>query len=144
MMRTTAALTAAIALSSAVLTAQEPKPVPKDSLRGTVPGCAKGAVFTAAAREQDQVARLDVPEGMHLRMNGPKALMADIKAHEGSMIEITGLMKKSQYNGTGVSVGGGVRISPGTSPASGRAPMVGGTSYIDVESWRPIEGSCPR
>jgi hypothetical protein len=86
-MRNTAAITVAIAMLSGPLAAQETKPVPKDSLRGSIPGCAKGYVFTAGPRTSDQVGRLDVPAGMHLRMNGPKKLMAEIKAHEGSMIE---------------------------------------------------------
>jgi len=77
-------------------------------------------------------------------MNGPKKLMAEIKAHEGSMIGITGLMKKGQYMPGGVNVGGGVRISPGTSGGVGTAggPYVE-QAYIDVEGWRPIAGNCP-
>lgn len=143
-MRITIVVTAAIAMLSGPLAAQEPKPLPKDSVRGSIPGCAKGYVFTAGPRTEDQVARLDVPAGMHLRMNGPKKLMAEIKAHEGAMIEITGLMKKGQYNQTGINVGGGVRISPGSSPTAGSpATRIPSPSYIDVESWRQIEGSCP-
>ena len=139
-----AVIAVAIAMSSMPLAAQEPKPVPKDSMRGSIPGCAKGSVFTAGPRTSDQVGRLDVPEGMHLRMNGPKKVMAEIKAHEGSMIEITGLMKKGQYNGTGINVGGGVRITPGSAPAAGRtATSIPSPSYIDVERWQPIPGDCP-
>jgi hypothetical protein len=141
-MRIAAAATAvAIALLSMPLAAQEPKPVPKDSMRGSIPGCAKGYVFTAAARTSDQVGRLDVPEGMHLRMNGPKKLMAEIKAHEGSMIQITGLMKKGQ-SPAGINIGGGVRVAPGVAQGPGSlsaAPV----PYIDVESWQPIPGDCP-
>ena len=56
-------------------------------------------------------------KGMHLRMSGPKELIADIKGHEGSRIEITGLMKKGQP-GEGVSIGG-VHVSPAPSGPSG-------------------------
>jgi hypothetical protein len=144
-MRNAAAITVAIAMLSGPLAAQDTKPVPKDSVRGSIPGCAKGNVFTAGPRTSDQVERLDVPEGMHLRMNGPKKLMAEINAHEGSMIEITGLMTKGQYNQTGINVGGGVRITPGSSPAAGSpATTIPSPSYIDVESWRQVEGDCPR
>jgi hypothetical protein len=142
--RITAVMAVAIAMLSGPLAAQETKPVPKDSMRGSIPGCTKGNVFTAGPRTSDQVGRLDVAEGMHLRMNGPKKLMAEIKAHEGSMIEISGLMKKGQYNQTGINLGGGVRITPGSSPAAGRpAPPVASASYIDVESWHQVEGNCP-
>ena len=143
-MRTTAAVIAIIvAFMSGPLVAQE-KPVPKDSMRVTVPGCTKGYVFTAGPKTEDQVGRSDVPEGMHLRMNGPKKMMAEIKAHEGSMIEITGLMKKGQYP-QDIAIGGGVRITPSTGAASGSRPAntVASPSYIDVESWQPSVGNCP-
>ena len=108
-MRMTAAVVAvAIAMLSGPLVAQEAKRVPKDSQRVTIPGCVRGYVFTAGPRISDQVGRLDVPEGMHLRMNGPKKMMGEIKAREGSMIEITGLMRKGQYGPAGVGIGGGV------------------------------------
>src|SRR6059058_3803284 len=113
----TAVVVVAVAVLSVPLAAQEKKPVPKDSVRVSIPGCTKGYVFTAGRRTADEPGSVDVPEGMHLRMNGPKKLMAEIKSHEGSMIEITGLMKKGQYR-EGVGIGGGVRITPG-SPNAG-------------------------
>jgi hypothetical protein len=122
---------------------QETKPVPKDSVRVSVSGCTKGYVFTAGRRSIDEPTRANIPEGMHLRMNGKKDLIKEIRAHEGSMIEITGLMKKGQYL-EGVNIGGGVRVMPGTSP-SGGSMMSNPTAYqiqIDVEGWRPITGSC--
>ena len=143
-MRNTAAMTVALAMLSGPLAAQDTKPVPKDSVRGSIPGCAKGNVFTAGPRTSDQVERLDVPEGMHLRMNGPKKLMAEIKAHEGSMIEITGLMKKGQRKPDGVGVGG-VRIGPAPGPSGGSMPGPPAVQQIliDVEGWRPVAGNCP-
>jgi hypothetical protein len=144
-MRTTTVIAIAMALSCAPLVAQENKPVPKDSIRVFIPGCTKGRIFTAGRRTQDEPGSVDISEGMHIRMNGPKTLMAEIKAHEGAMIGITGLMKKGQYGPAGVNVGGGVRISPGPAPSGGI--MVGNTSgnqiLIDVEGWRPVVGNCP-
>jgi len=133
----------ALALS-APLVAQEKK-IPKDSFRVTVPGCTKGMVFTAGPRTEDQPGRLDVPQGIHLRMNGPKKLIEEIRAHEGQMIQITGLMKKGQYNQQGFPIGGGVRVIPGTGGPVGSRPTVGteGVNYIDVESWQPAPGDCP-
>ena len=141
----TAAVIVALAMLSGPLVAQESKKVPKDSMRVTVPGCTKGYVFTAGPKTEDQPGRADIPEGMHLRMTGKKAMMAEIQAHEGQMIQITGLMKKGQYNQTGIPVGGGVRITPGTGGVSvGRpSPTVGSVNYIDVESWQPAAGNCP-
>ena len=144
-MRTTAVITAAVAVLSGPLVAQENRPVPKDSLRVFIPGCTRGLIFTAGRRTQDQPGSVDIPEGMHLRMNGPKKIMAEIKAHDGSMIEITGLMKRGQHKPDGVRIGGGVRITPGPAPTGGSlpgAPIVG-QILIDVEGWRLAGGDCP-
>jgi hypothetical protein len=143
-MRTTAVIAIAIAALSGPLVAQESKPVPKNSVRVSIPGCTKGQIFTAGRRTADEPGSVDIREGMRLRMNGPKTLMAEIKAHEGSMIEITGLMKKGQYEPGGVGIGGGVRISPGLSPTGSmsNSPNVS-QIMIDVEGWRPVVGECP-
>ena len=142
------AVIAAIAITSvAVLAAQETKPVPKDSVRVYLTGCAKGRVFTAGPRMEDPPSNAEVREGTHLRMNGPKKLMEEIKAHEGAsvMIGITGLMKKGQYGPGGVSIGG-VRVAPVGSP-SGPSASIGGAGIeqtaIDVENVRPVAGRCP-
>jgi len=126
-----------------LLAQQENKPVPKDSVRVSVSGCTKGYIFTAGRRTIDEPTRADIPEGLHMRMNGKKDIIKEIKEHEGSMIEITGLMKKGQYL-EGVNIGGGVRVMPGTSP-SGGSMMNSPTAYqisIDVEGWRPVTGAC--
>jgi hypothetical protein len=127
------------------LVAQEKKPVPKDSVRVFIPGCSKGYVFTAGPRTEDQPSGPPIPEGMHLRMSGPKTLMSEIKAHEGSRIEITGLVKKGQFAQGGVGIGGGVRVSGGPPVAgSGMGPGPGvSQNMIDVEGWRPVPGDCP-
>ena len=135
-------LVVAAALST-ILAAQETKPVPKDSVRVAIPGCTKGYVFTAGPRTLEEPGNFEIREGMHLRMNGPKKVINEIKAHEGSMIEIIGLMKKGQYN-DGVNIGGGVRVSPGPTGPSGRFPSPAANQIqIDVEGWRQIEGACP-
>jgi hypothetical protein len=142
-MRTTTVIIAAVALLTGRLVAQEQKPVPKDSVRVSIPGCTKGYIFTAGRRTQDEPGSVNVPEGMHFRMNGPKKIIAEIKAHEGSMIEVTGLTKKGQREADGVGIGGGVRVGPG--PAGGSLPgsLVASQISIDVEGWRPVIGSCP-
>jgi len=143
-MRTTTLIAVAVALLSASLLAQEKKPVPKDSVRVFIPGCTKGYVFTAGPRTADQPGSVDIADGTHLRMSGPKKIMAAIKAHEGSMIEITGLMKKGQYGPAGIEIGGGVRIAPGPPPSSGSLPPTSsGQIFIDVEGWRQVAGNCP-
>ena len=138
------ALVLATALAGAVAAAQEPKAVPKDSVRVFVPGCSKGRVFTAGRRTEDQTGGAAVPEGTHLRMNAPKAMMAEIKGHEGSRIEITGLVKKGQVAQPGIPIGGGVRVMPGGMSGGGMSPSPGGYMLnIDVEGWRRVAGDCP-
>ena len=144
-MNNTAAITIAVAVLSGPLVAQEERPVPKDSVRVSTPGCTRGYIFTAGRRTPDQPGSVDIPEGMHMRMNGPKKIIAAIKAHEGSMVEITGLVKRGQHNPDGVGIGGGVRITPGPSPAGGSlsAAPIGSQILIDVEGWRTAVGDCP-
>jgi hypothetical protein len=139
-MKTPAVLFATTVALSGWLFAQETKPVPKDSVRVSIPGCTKGYVFTASPRNAEQPGSVHIPDGMHLRMNGPKKVLTEIKAHEGSMIEITGLMKKGQFN-DGVNIGG-VRISPGSASPGGLGSPTAGQIQIDVESWREVVGSC--
>jgi hypothetical protein len=133
------------AVSGVTSAAQEQKPVPKDSVRVFIPGCSKGYIFTAGRRTEDQPGGSAVPEGMHLRMNGPKKMIAEIKGQEGSRIEITGLMKRGQAGQDGVGLGGGVRITGGPPVAGGGMMPGSGVSQImiDVEGWRRVPGECP-
>ena len=144
-MRTPTVIIATVALLSGRFVAQEQKPVPKDSVRVSIPGCTKGYIFTAGRRTLDEPGSVSVPEGMHFRMNGPKKLIAEIKAQEGSMIEITGVTKSGQYKPDGVGIGGGVRISSGTGLTGGSVPgsPVASQIGLDVEGWRPVAGRCP-
>jgi len=143
-MRTTTAIIAALVLSAS-LGAQEKKKVPDDSVRVSIPGCTKGYIFTAGRRTADEPGSVTVPEGTHYRMNGPKKLIGEIKAQEGSMIELTGITLKGQYLPGGVAIGGGVRVGPGPSPTGGGLGPSPGVSQnmIDVEGWRHIPGDCP-
>jgi hypothetical protein len=140
---------AAVAISVAswisVPGAQEVRPVPRDSTRVVVPGCSRGVLLTAGPRTLDEPGSMNIPEGMRLRMNAPKKVMAEIKAHEGSMIEVTGLIKKGQREPDGINLGGGVRIGPGqASPGGGGlGSPTANQVFIDVEGWRPLGGNCP-
>jgi hypothetical protein len=144
------AIALACAAGSVVVSAQEPKPVPGDSVRVSVAGCAKGYIFTAGRPSEDQGGSA-VPDGTRLRMNGPKKLIAEIRGNEGSRIEITGLMKKGQVGPEGIDLGRGVRVRPGIGGPStplGGSLGVGAPAanqiMIDVEGWRHVAGECPR
>lgn len=133
-----------LAFSSPFLLAQE-KPVPKDSVRIFINGCARGRVFIVGERREDQPGRSDVRPGTRLRMNGPKKVMDEIKAREGTEVEITGLIRKGQDLPGGVALGGGVSIGAGP-PVGGnasRSPNMNIQVMIDVEGYRTLVGSCP-
>ena len=59
-MRTTTVIIAAAALLTGRLVAQEQKPVPKDSMRVSIPGCTKGYIFTAGRRTLDEPGSVSV------------------------------------------------------------------------------------
>jgi len=142
-MRRTAFIISILMLGLSV-SAQEPKPVPKDSVRVFIPGCTKGYMFTAGPRTEDQPGRSNIPEGMHMRMNGPKKMIAEIKGQEGSMVEITGLIRKNDLVPDGVGIGR-LRVTPGPSMSGGGSlPSPGGGQVvIDLEGWRRVPGECP-
>ena len=138
------AVAVAVLLSSMPAVGQEMKPVPKGSARVGIPGCTKDQILTAGRRTEAEPGASEVPEGTHLRMNGPKKLINEIKAHEGAFLVITGLMRTGQTMPGGVSVGGGIRIGPGTTNGSPTSSLGGqGMLSIDVEGWRQAIGDCP-
>ena len=143
-MKSFAAVFVSCAIAGTVVLAQETKPVPKDSARVSVPGCSRGYIFTVASRTVNEAGtNADIPEGTHLRMNGPKKLINEIKAHQGQMIQLTGLMKVGQPGIAGVPIGGGVSVGAGA-PVGGMPSSGGGQNFIDVEAYRTIpDKSCP-
>ena len=129
---------------TASLAAQQEKPVPKDSVRVFINGCANGQIFTAGPVKEDQPGRSDVKPGMKFRLQGQKSVLNDIKAHKGSEIEITGLIRKGQSEPGGVAVGGHVRIT-GASPMDTDPTRSANVQQmiLDVEGWRQLDGKCP-
>jgi hypothetical protein len=133
--------------TSLVLAGQE-KPVPKDSTRVTLPGCVSGRMFTVMRRETPEPVTSEVAQGRHFRLNGKKDMLKEI-AQNDRMVQVTGIIRKSDVRDTGVGVGGGFKIDPGQP----RAPMGSGsgvgndpmynTPGFDVESWTPLPDRCP-
>jgi hypothetical protein len=133
----------AAALLGVWVGAQETRPVPDDSVRVFLPGCTRGYVFTAGPRTEEHPGSPGIADGMHLRMSAPRETIDEIRRREGTMIELTGLVRKDQMVRDGVDIGR-VRITPGPSPGGGSRPGPASNQVvIDVESWRPIPGRCP-
>ncbi len=145
---TSVPLIALVLLPGVLLVAQERNTIPRDSARISIPGCANDRTFTAAARPEHEPVGTDVQPGRRFRLSGPKAILEDIKRREGTMVEVTGLVRKSQLAGPGgvTILGGRVRIG-GAAPSvpisdPHRDPMYNQV-VIDVESWRLLPDSCP-
>ena len=138
---------AALVLALCGTAAAQEKEVPKDSERISVPGCARGRSFIVGERQEHEPVRSDIAPSRRLRLSGPKKLLDEIKLHERTMIEVTGLIRKAQVTEGGVSVAGGrIRIGGGP-PRDGindprRDPLYNEV-VIDLEGWRQLEGDCP-
>ena len=136
---------ASLSWPSAAPRAQE-RPVPKDSMRLSISGCARGRVFTVDRNPEHELGGLPTIEyGTKVRLEGQKKILNEIKARERSMVEITGLMRLSETVRPGVGLAGGrVRIAPampmGRGPGRDPGPQ---PPVLDVESWRLLNASCP-
>lgn len=123
--------------------AQE-RPVPKDSVRLSISGCARGRVFTADRNPEHEVPNPTIVYGTKIRLEGPRKLLGEIKANEKSMIEITGLMKQSATVQPGVGLAGGrIRIAPAMPMGRGGVDPGPQPPIVDIESWRLLNASCP-
>ena len=133
---------------AAPLSGQE-REVPKDSVRLSVPGCVEGRTFIVMRRDRPEPVDVEVQPGRRFRMNGKKDMLKDMQSQKATMIELTGLVRRSQVTQRGVAVAGGrVRIGGGQP----QTPMGGGgvgqsaiydEAIFDVESWRSLPDSCP-
>jgi hypothetical protein len=130
-------------LAVTVAAAQE-RPVPSDSTRITVPGCAKDRLFVVQEAEGRENTAKDIAPGRRFRLSGPRRVLNDIRKREASMVEITGLVRKADMAGPGgvKLLGGRVRIG-GVSPRDPiRDPMYN-QIVLDVEGFQVLPDACP-
>ena len=122
------------------------RPVPKDSTRLSIAGCARGRVFTVGRDPSHESRGFELAEGMKLRLEGQKKILEEIKARESSMVELTGLMKQSDTMQPGIGLAGGkTRVTPVMPSPRGPAYDPGPPMpVIDVESWRLLNSSCAK
>ena len=143
----------AAAVAAGPAFAQEEKPVPKDSTRVSIAGCAHKTTFIVAKPPEGEPARSgsEIEPGRRFKLSGKKDTLNQIKAHEAEMIEVTGLIRTADLappSGIGAA-GGRVRIGVGNpqAPLGGGGPATSPVGYfqavMDVESWRPLPASCP-
>ena len=116
--------------------AQE-RPVPSDSARVAIPGCAKDRTFIVGTTPKHEPTQVEIAPGRRFRLSG-----------EGRMIEVTGLVRKAALTGPGgIPVAGGrIRIGAGLpqSPTGDPAHTLSGydQAVLDVEGWRLLDENC--
>lgn len=102
-------MTLALSLLVAVLSMQESKGIPKDSVEVEARGCLKGRVFTATVAPEDEGTRRgpDVV-GRHFRLSGKRDVMDNVKKYDGHRVAIVGIVRKDalEPQSPGMKVGG--------------------------------------
>jgi len=130
-------------LAAAALNAQE-RPVPSDSARITIPGCARDRAFVVTQPEGHDISTSGIQPGRRFRLSGPRRVLDDIRKREATMVEITGLVRKSDLAGPGGVrlFGGRVRIGGALPRDPMRDPMYN-QIVIDVEGYQLLPDPCP-
>jgi hypothetical protein len=130
--------------------AQEPKKIPADSVEIATTGCLKGRVFTATQPPEDGMRRGPNVTGRSFRITGKKELMTFVKTHDGDLVEMVGLIRRSDLRqATEVGRIGNTRVVMGA-PRSGdpmqsarSAPIGEGVAVMDATSVRFLDDRCP-
>ena len=130
-------------LAVADLAAAQERPVPSDSSRVTIAGCARDRAFIVDAPEGREISATGIQPGRRFRLSGPRHVLDDIKKREGTMVEITGLVRKSDVAGRGglTILGGRVRIG-GTAPRDAARDPMYNQVVIDVEGFQLLPDRC--
>ena len=139
-----------LVLLLAGLPPQEPgtKKIPSDSVEVGARGCLKGRVFAAGERTEEEGVRLgpDI-SGHSFRVSAPKAVMNDVKQHNGHFVEIVGIVKKGDLGDhlLGARVGSARVVigQPGRDPSRGSLPSPAAVPVIDLTSVKFLSEICP-
>lgn len=130
---------------AAAIGAQE-RPVPSDSTRVTLTGCVRKSVFVVRWRDDHEPATSEVAEGRRFRLTGRKNVLNEVKKRAGSMVELTGLVRKNAVAPPqGISVGR-VRIGLGSPQQPLSDPARSPEMYqpvFDLESYQLLPEPCP-
>jgi len=139
-------LTLLLALLSSPQEPQQESPkVPKDSIMLVVTGCLKGRVLAVSDVRQEDTQSGPIVKAKSFRVAGKKDLMKEVKEHDGHLVDVTGIVKKSSLIEPGIKVGKSVTIGggPPVAGSGGTAPIP--HEYIpvlDAESVRMRASTC--
>jgi hypothetical protein len=133
-------------LSSPQENQQEHPKVPKDSIMLVVTGCLKGRVLAVSDVRQEDTQSGPIVKAKSFRVAGKKEIMKDVKEHDGHLVDVTGIVKKSSLIEPGIKVGKSVTIGGGPPVAgsgAGAAPVPNEyIPVIDAESVRMRATNC--
>ena len=119
---------------------QERPPIPQDSIELTVIGCLKGRVLATVANRQVDTESSPFVGARSFRLAGKKDVMDEVKKHNGHLVEVVGIIKRSALDDQGVKIGNAT-ISP-ASP-SGRLPSPAeNVDVMDATAVRLRSTSC--
>lgn len=126
--------------------AQEtPKP-DANSMLVVVRGCPRGRAIVPLAMEGEAATPATLI-GRAMRLNGTRDLMKQVEAEKGHLIEVTGLVRKSDLRASGPSTRiGGMRVTAGAASPMGGDPSrqaAFDVIMMDVTSFRPLSNECP-
>jgi hypothetical protein len=131
-------------LSAAAPASPQEKPrVPKDSVEIVVIGCLTGRALKASdVKFVDTTSGPDV-RSRTFRVAAKGEVMTDIKRENGHLVEVTGLVKRSALDDTGMKIGKHVEIGGGSPVSrSGIPSPADSVPVMDVSSVRRRAMSC--
>ena len=135
----------ALPLATIVLPAapQERPRIPKDSVEIVVVGCLTGRALRASdVKFVDTSSGPDV-RSRTFRLAAKKEVMKEIEKENRHLVEVTGIVKRSALDDTGVKIGSRVEISGGSPVSrSGIPSAADSVPVMDVSSIRQRAGSC--
>ena len=124
---------------------QERPRIPSDSVEVVVIGCLTGrALRTSDVKYVDTQSGPDV-RSRTFRVAAKRDVMKEIEKENGRLVEVTGIVKRSALDDTGVRVGGRVEIGGGSPVSRSGIPSVSDSvPVMDVSSVRARASSCAR
>ena len=133
-------MTLVLALIAPQETKKEKPRVPEDSIELTVIGCLTGRALKTIDHRQTEVESGPYVGERTFRLAGKKEVMAEVKKHNGHLVEVVGIVRRADLDDKGVKIGGAT-ISG--APMSGRVPSpAANVAVMDAESVRLRASSC--
>jgi hypothetical protein len=141
-MTSLAAMLVALALAAPQETQEKPK-VPKDSIELTVVGCLTGRVLKTVDQRRTDVESSPYVGERTFRLATKKPITDELKKHQGHLVEVTGIVKRSALDDKGMKAG--PATFSGGSPVAGTRSIpspAADQAVMDVSSLRMRASSC--